>query len=609
MAKELDLKQNAIWKQRYRVPSIAWAVTANLDASRGLACSNRDGIFQLYAWDVDSGSLRQLTQRPAGVLGGMLSADGQHVYYMQDDGGNEIGHFVRIPFGGGDPEDVTPGLPPYGSFQIAQSFQGNMLGSRVTDPSGQMLYVFAPGETPRLIHKSESLFMGPSFSHGGEIAVIATTEGTGSPDTRLVAFDLNTGKILSELWDGEGVTHGLGAFSPCPGDLRMLSTTSKSGYGRPIIWNPQTGERRDLVIDEIPGEVGAAAWSRDARHVLLSQLHEAKQQLYLYDLESDVVTKLRHPEGVLGGYFDTVTFTEDGRILITWQDAMHPSRLIALDGRTGEQLDTVLSAGDAPAGRPWTSVRLPAASGETIHGWLAVPEGDGPFPTILNTHGGPTAVMLELFAPASQAWLDHGFAYLTINYHGSTTFGKAFEKSIVGRLGELEVEDMAAAYDWLVEKGVANESEVFLTGGSYGGYLTLLATGKRPDLWAGGMADVAIADWVVMYEDQSESLRGYQRVLFGGTPEETPEQHRASSPSTYAAQIRAPLLVIQGSNDTRCPARQMKEYEAKLMSLGKNISVHWFNAGHGSRAQEQQVQHQELRMRFALRILNGDPAL
>ena len=80
MARTLDLDQNAIWKQRYRAPSIAWAVTANLNASRGLACTNRDGIFQLYAWDVDTGDLRQLTQRPAGVVGGMLSADGEFIY-------------------------------------------------------------------------------------------------------------------------------------------------------------------------------------------------------------------------------------------------------------------------------------------------------------------------------------------------------------------------------------------------------------------------------------------------------------------------------------------------------------------------------------------------
>ncbi len=602
MTKKLDLSENAIWKQRFRAPSVPWATISNLNPKRGLACTDRDGIFQLYAWDVESGDLRRLTDRETGVVGGLLSADGEHVYYMQDDGGNEIGHFVRVAFDGGAPEDVTPDLPPYGSFQIVQSFRGNLLGIRATDPSGQMLYVFAPGEAPRLIQESKSLIHGPSLSYDGEVAVIATTEGTGSPDMKLMAFDVESGERIAELWDGEGIGHSLGEFSPAAGDFRILSTSSRSGFPRPIVWDPRTGERRDLILDGIDGEVAALQWSRDARHVLLSQRHQGVQQLHLYDLGTGGITKLAHPDGTFGA--NPGAFTDDGRLLVTWQDVAHPSRLIALDATTGARSGTVLAAGDVPDGRPWESISFASENGDSIHAWLAVPEGEGPFPTILHTHGGPTAAMLSTFSPACQAWLDHGFAFLTINYHGSTTFGKVFEKSIVGRLGELEVEDMAAAHRWLVDERIALPDAVFVTGGSYGGFLTLLAAGKRPKLWAGGMADVAIADWSVMYEDESESLRGYQRVLFGGTPEETPEAHAQSSPITYAERIQAPLLVIQGSNDTRCPARQMRVYEAKLKALGKEISVHWFEAGHGSRAQDQRIDQQQRKMQFAREVLD-----
>jgi dipeptidyl aminopeptidase/acylaminoacyl peptidase len=162
---------------------------------------------------------------------------------------------------------------------------------------------------------------------------------------------------------------------------------------------------------------------------------------------------------------------------------------------------------------------------------------------------------------------------------------------------------MAAAYQWLVENKIAQPDAVLLTGLSYGGYLTLQAIGRCPDLWAGGMAEIAIADWKTMYEDEAESRRGYQRALFGGAPHEVPEATRKSSPITYAEQVKAPILVIQGENDTRTPARQLKVYEEKLKSLGKQIEVHWFNAGHGSRAQEQQIEHQELMLNFAYRVL------
>ncbi len=603
LLKNLNLEENAIWKQRFRAPSIVWAMIANLNRERGLLCSDRDGVLQLYAWNVADNGLRQLTTQPTGVVSGLLSADGEYVYYLQDDSGNEIGHFVRVPFSGGPPEDVTPDLPPYGSFQISQNFRGTMLGARVTDPSGQMLYLFAPNQTPRQIYKSQSQFVGPSFSHDGDIAVVGSSEGTGSLDMRLLAFDVASGEQVAELWDGSGVGHSLGDFSPLAGDSRMLSSSSASGYARPLIWNPRTGERHDLLIDEIPGEVTGLQWSRDAQRVLLSQFDQAQHHHYLYNLETDTALKVHHPDGFVATYPQVGCFTEDDRILATWQDASHPARLIAMDGTTGEYLGPILAVGDVPAGHAWQSVTFPSENGSTIHGWLAVPTGSGPFPTILDTHGGPTAVMSQYYAPGSQAWLDHGFAYLTINYHGSTTFGKAFEKSILGQLGELEVQDMAAAHRWLVESRIAQPDAVFLTGESYGGYLTLLGLGRRPELWAGGMAEVAIADWSTMYEDESESLRGYQRILFGGTPEETPEAHRKSSPITYAEEIQAPILVIQGQNDTRCPPRQMRNYEARLKSLGKKIDIHWFDAGHGSLAQEQRIEHQELMLRFAHRVL------
>jgi dipeptidyl aminopeptidase/acylaminoacyl peptidase len=145
---------------------------------------------------------------------------------------------------------------------------------------------------------------------------------------------------------------------------------------------------------------------------------------------------------------------------------------------------------------------------------------------------------------------------------------------------------------------------VFLNGASYGGYLTLMGMGKLPGLWAGGMAVVAIADWTLMFEDQAETLRRYQAALFGGTPQERrPEQHAASSPITYATNVDAPLLIIQGANDTRCPARQMKVYEEKLLELGKDVRIEWFEAGHGSYATEQNIEHTEMMLEFAYRVL------
>ncbi|MBI1277672.1 MAG: prolyl oligopeptidase family serine peptidase [Anaerolineaceae bacterium] len=599
----LDTNQDAKWKKRYRAASIAWSKLASNNPAHGLVCTNKDGIYQLYGWEVASGALTQLTSQPAGVVAGAISADGEYVYYHRDQQGNELGHFVRVPFAGGEAEDMTPDMAPYASYFIDESHDGHVTGFLTASAQGFEIFVIKDGQAPWRIAQYKQLTFGPTLSYGGEIAVVDTAEYSGTLDTCLVAFDTVNGLEIARLSDGDKVKHNFGPFSPIARDMRILATTNISGYDRPLIWNPRTGERHDLAIDEIPGEVTGWAWSLDAQHILLGQIYQATYQVYSYDIAAQKATKLNHPSGVLGGYAGNAYYVSEKEIYTTWQDSVHPSRVIALDASTGAQTRTVLEAGDVPAGRKWKSVTFKSENGADIQGWLVTPEGDGPFPTILETHGGPTAVMSEFYSPNSQTWVDHGFAYFTINYHGSTTFGKDFEKSIWGKLGHLEVDDMAGACRWLVDNGIAQSDGILVTGWSYGGYLTLQSMGTRPELWAGGMAGIAIADWALMYEDQAETLRGYQRALFGGTPAETPEATRSSSPITYADKIRAPILVIQGSNDTRCPARQMRAYEDKMKSLGKDIQIEWFDAGHGSRAQEQSIHHQELMLRFAYNVL------
>jgi dienelactone hydrolase len=599
--KALDLRPEANWRQRFRATDIHWAVIAKQNPERGLVCTNKDGIYQLYAWDVTTNELRQVTDQPAGVMLGMISSDGKHIYFLKDEGGNEIGHFVRVPFSGGEAEDISPDLPPYSTFLIQQNRMGNLTGFMANTQDGFKAYVKADGGAPRLLYQSESISFGPSFSCDGKIAVIESSERTKSLDVSLLAFDMESGRQINELWE-EGASIEGPIFSPIAGDPRLVCTSSASGFERPLIWNAITGECIPLQVESIPGSIQPYDWSDDGEQILLCQVYQAQFQLYRYEVRTHTTIKLAHPVGTLG-FWSWSYFAPNGEIWVIWEDFSHPPRLIALDRESGTLKREVLSAGELPEGISSRSVTLISENGDTIQGWLAVPAGAGPFPTVLETHGGPTSVRSSRFSPRGQSWLDHGFAFFTLNYHGSTTFGKAFEKSIWGNLGDLEIQDMAAVYKWLVENKIAQPDAVLLTGESYGGFLTLQALGRRPELWAGGMAEIAIGDWKIMYEDQAESLRGYQRALFGGTPDEVPEATRKSSPITYAEQVRAPILVIQGENDTRTPARQLRNYEEKLKSLGKQIQVHWFNAGHGSMAKEQLIEHQELQLNFAYRVL------
>src|SRR5690606_41909770 len=104
-----------------------------------------------------------------------------------------------------------------------------------------------------------------------------------------------------------------------------------------------------------------------------------------------------------------------------------------------------------------------------------------PFPTVIHVHGGPTAQDEGSFAPPVAAWADHGFADVRVNYRGSTGYGSGWRDAIEGRVGLTGLEDIKAVRDWAVSSGLADPEKLVLTGGSWGGFLTLLGLGTQPD--------------------------------------------------------------------------------------------------------------------------------
>ena len=614
MNNDASNKPNTAWQQRWLLPGIYWTQLARRAPDRGLVSSNRTHTFQLFAWEIDSGQLRQLTDQAHGQRSGTLSPDGRWVYYLQDQQGNEKGHYVRLPFDGGDVQDMTPDLPPYATYGLALSPSGQQLGFTLVDEAGSHIYIIPltadgqPGARRKIYHSAQMAF-DPTFSADDALVVIAATEPTGQPQYALLAFDLATGKQLAELWDGAGTNLKALAFSPQPGDQRLLGATNRLGVERPFIWDVATNSRTDLDLPTLGGDVVPVDWSPDASQILLCQIDQAVQQLYRYDLNVGHLTKLEHPSGYFeiaknrGTYFYSAT-----EIFTGWEDAGHPPQLIALDARTGVKTRAVLVAAQSLPGRALQSVAFPSSDGQMIQGWLGLPEGEGPFPTIVYLHGGPEFVVMNWFDPESQMWLDNGFAFLTINYRGSTTFGRDFQSMIWGNFGYWELEDMAAAHTWLVHSGIARPDQILVTGWSYGGYLTLLALGKQPDRWAGGMAGAAIADWTLTYADLADTLRSYLELTLGGTPNEKPEQYRLSSPLTYAQQVKAPVLIIQGRHDTRTPPRQVEVYAATMRELGKQIEVEWFDAGHVGGEMDKAIHHQTLMLQFAWRLVGKQMA-
>jgi len=606
MLKPIDTSPEAPWKQRYREPVIWSAAIAAQCPERGLVWTNVSGTMQFHTWHPATGELTQITHTAGGHDTVMeLSPDGRWVYFLADRHGNEIGHYSRMPSEGGPVQDITPDGEPYSSFTFSLSREGNRFGFAAARKQGFSCHLvdLGPGDTvgtPRLLYSLKTQLSGAFLSADGSRALVMSSEHSGTNEFSLLAFDALTGRRIGELWDGAGTSLEVERLSPVAGDNRLAAVSNRTGIERVLLWNPDTGYRQDLDLD-IPGAQAVHDWSPDGGRLVVRGLANAVQTIYLVDLATRETRKLACPPGV-----HRLFFTPDGRSLLSlWNDAEHNSRVVELDQHTGRVVRTLIEQGTPPRGRPMMSVSFPSSDGKSIQGWLCRPKGKGPFPTIIETHGGPAAVQLNTFHPGAQAWVEHGFAFLTINYHGSVTFGRDFEQSIWFDLGRRETEDLAAAREFLLQEHVARPDALFLTGWSYGGYLTLMGLGKRPDLWTGGMAGIAISDWAMSWEDSADALRGYEEALFGGTPQQHPDRYRSSSPVTYASSFRAPVLIIQGRNDTRTPRRPIEVFEKRMRELGKDITVHWYDTGHAGSETDTGlgIAFQEMMMKFAEQVL------
>ena len=287
-----------------------------------------------------------------------------------------------------------------------------------------------------------------------------------------------------------------------------------------------------------------------------------------------------------------------GGVELRWSSAASPPVLRDLDGHV------VLPApGEPPP--PSVPVQDVDADGPagTVHALLALPEGgqSGPLPAVFLLHGGPMHADADVFDPERAAWVDAGYAVVQVNYRGSTGYGAAWQDAIIGRPGLTELEDVAAVQDHLVATGVVDADRCVAAGGSWGGYLTLLALGTQPERWACGVAAVPVAHYASAYADEMEALRDLDRTLFGGSPEEAPETWRASDPYTYVGDVRAPVLVLAGANDPRCPSRQIEEYLTALDERGAEHEVYRFDAGHGSLVVAERVRQQRAMLEFVAR--------
>ncbi|MEU1624227.1 prolyl oligopeptidase family serine peptidase [Streptomyces sp. NPDC020096] len=583
------------WEKRFRAPRVGLPEWAQDAPHRSLYVSNATGTYELYAWDREAGTRRQVTDRPNGTTDGTMTPDGGWIWWFSDTDGDEFGVWMRQPFAGGDDEPAAPGLAPSYPAGLALGRDGTAVVGRSLDDEGTSIHVVRPGQEPELIYRhKESAGVG-DLSEDGTLLVVEHTEHGDAMHASLRVMTLD-GRTVAELDDTAGGEQELGleclGFAPVAGDTRLLVAHQRRSRWEPMIWDIATGQETELAFD-LPGDV-AAEWFPDGSALLVEHTYQGRSELWRYEFADGSSARIPTDPGTISG----ATARPDGTVEFLWSSAALPPAVRSSTGVTVLEAPGLTAPSSVPAQDVWVE-----GPGGRIHALVQQPQGDGPFPTLFDIHGGPAWHDSDAFAAAPAAWVDHGFAVVRVNYRGSTGYGREWTDALKHRVGLIELEDIAAVREWAVESGLADPAKLVLAGGSWGGYLTLLGLGTQPDAWAAGLAAVPVADYLASYEDEMEALKALDRTLFGGSPQEVPERYAASSPLSYVEHVRAPVFISAGMNDPRCPIRQIDNYIERLAGLGKVHEVYRYDAGHGSLVVEERIKQLRLELAFAERAL------
>ena len=589
------MSEHLPWKRRYRAPRIERISWASARPERAAVISTESGSMQAWAWDLTTGTRRQASAEGVGAEEVHLLPDGSGVVWWLDPTGDERGRWLVTPFEGGESEPLLPDVPD--GWATGLSIVPGAVAIGLATDDDYRVYVAVDGGPARELYRhARPAGVGCEYPAGtgglsadGSLVCIRHAEHGDIERTALRVLEVSSGEVVADLEDAGRVLMPSG-WSPVPGDRRLVIAEERSGIERPAIWDPATGARDPIPLPDLPGPVSWRDWWPEADAVLLHHESEGRTQLLRADLRTGETATVEDLEGAIYGS----AVRPDGAVWYRHESSVRPPTIRDLEGREVVSLGTP----PAPEGRSYRPISFPNPAGEEIRGFVVTPEGDPPFPAVVHVHGGPNWHDQNEFEPEVQAFVDAGYAVLMVNYRGSTGRDTAFRERLRGDIGFPESQDILAGLDHVVREGIVDPERVALEGWSWGGYLTLLNAGLNPDRWRAVIAGIPVGDYVAAHYECAPALRAWDEATMGGGPMDLPELYRERNPMTYVDRVTAPVLLIAGDHDSRCPLGQVMVYAHALRTRGHPVEVYRYAAGHHANEVVELIQHMELSLAF-----------
>lgn len=545
-------------------------------------CSSFDDS-RLYRIDTPGAEARAITPEPPEpnalrYADGRVFADGRLIVC------------VRESHGGGEPVNELVVLPADGSAE-----------PRVV-ATGRDFYA-APRPSPDGTRLAWLAWDHPQMPFVGTDLCTADLAVDGSLSAERRVAGSREESIFQPEWSPSGLLHFV---------------SDRSGWSN--LYVERDGEVQALTSER--AELGFPQWVFDlTRYAFLGDgriacvfTRDAVDELDVLDPDSGRLERVELP---YTSFYSPSLRSNGTLVVFAAASPTSATAVVTVDVASGERT-LVKRSTDLELDERYLSVAEPiefaGADGLPSHGFYYAPKNPdftGPAdelpPLVVSVHGGPTASVSTALDLDIQAFTSRGIAVVDLNYGGSTGYGREYRDRLRGRWGVVDVEDSAAAARFLSERGDVDPARVEITGGSAGGYTTLLAIASR-DEFAAGTSYFGVADLVTFHDETHKFESRYDEYLVGPWPEAV-ELYRERSPISHADAISRPLLLLQGLDDKVVPPAQAEEIVEALEQRGIPYAYIAFEGeGHGFRKAENVKRALEAHLSFLGQMVGFEPA-
>jgi len=599
----------------FKIARVSSMASFSYDDALVAYVTDAGGRMDVWVAPVGGGEARQVTHVEGFVQSFAFSPTEDVLLFETDQGGNELPHIFRTDSTGAEPRDLMAG-DPEGSrttfIRWAEDGKTFLYLSSRRDPQYLDLYEYtlATDQSEPLWQSSGNLaFAGVS----NDLQRFSIVETLSDANANIYLLDRGqTEPTLLTSHEGD-VLYTPTDFSP---DGSTLYFTSDQGREFTALYAMDLATKESRVVLEDQWDVDTGGFTWRGKYFFTSTNVDGTPKIAMKVVATDAPVSF--PDLGDNGALVPVGFSFDDRYLAATQTTdTAPANLFVIEISTGtvaritDVLPESLRARTMVAGE---SVRVTSFDEHPVPAFVYRPAGEGPFPAVLDVHGGPTAQSMRRFDPMRQYLVSKGYVVLVPNVRGSTGYGKTYTTLDNLDLGGGPLQDIVACKGWLVGNASVDPARVVVLGGSYGGYMALAAAAFTPGEFAAQVDYFGVSDLKSLVESfppywAAFATYIYQKFGDPANPDHVQYQHDRS-PLNFVDRIVTPLLVVQGENDARVRMDQSERIVEALRA--RDVPVHYLlipGEGHGFSKNENRLAAYRLTDRFLDRYIFGDASV